>query len=246
MACISSRAGRAPGFDEVEPHLVKKVIEYIDASFGQILDALDDAGLRDNTIVIVSSDNGGVDYAYLQDFGHETNGPYRGQKSELYEGGHRVPLMVRWPSAVAPARINDLVVLTDIFPTLAAILDEPLPDTVAVDGFSFSSLLMHDGTARSKTGRQTAVMHSLFGTFAVRRGPWKLILDDQGGGYGATYPELLRGEIPQPEQTAYRLFNLETDPAENVDVSKEYPEIVEQLSQDLRDIQNADQSRRSE
>ena len=213
-----------------------------DASVGRILAALEAQDLTEDTLIIFSSDNGGINYGILTPTGHKTNADFKGQKSDLYEGGHRVPFLVSWPGVIEPGTSDELVVMTDIFATIADILDAPLENQAAVDGFSFAHALSDDGDLGLKK-RDHAVMHSLFGTFAIREGDWKLILDDQSGGYGATYPSLMEGRLPDPAPETYRLYNMAADPGETVDLAARRPDIVARLSQRLAVIRQEGRSR---
>ncbi len=213
-----------------------------DASVGRILAELQAQGLTEETLIIFSSDNGGINYGMLTPTGHRTNADLRGQKSDLYEGGHRVPFIVSWPGVIEPGTSDELVVMTDIFATIADILNVTLEDQAAVDGFSFAHALT-DVDGNSQKIRDHAVMHSLFGTFAIREGDWKLILDGQSGGYGASYPALMEGRLPDPMPEDYRLYNLAVDPGETTDLAAEYPEIVVRLSERLAAIREEGRSR---
>ncbi|HYF34779.1 MAG TPA: arylsulfatase [Prosthecobacter sp.] len=160
-----------------------------DAAIGSWLAALQRIGQEENTLVIVTSDNGGLwhewtpkeadDLAayrptqrakYNISHGHHSNATLRGTKADIWEGGHRVPFLVRWPPRVKPAVTDALVELNDIFATLADITGQPLPAAAAEDSFSFLSVL----TGQPPGPRRTfSVHHSLHGLFALREGPWK-------------------------------------------------------------------------
>ncbi|MEN8230893.1 MAG: arylsulfatase, partial [Bacteroidota bacterium] len=148
-----------------------------DWSAGQIIKAIDDAGISDNTIVIFTADNGHSHYTgweSLVEAGHMPSGPYRGHKGDIWEGGHRVPLIVRWPGKVpSHASSNQLLCLTDIFATCAEIVSgEPLPENTAEDSFSFLGSLVED---KKMASRSNVVSHSWTGEFAYRNGPWKIV-----------------------------------------------------------------------
>ena len=147
-----------------------------DAAIGAVVDAIDTSGYRDNTIIIVASDNGfapAVGPHELESQGHFPSAEYRGYKSDIWEGGHRVPLIVRWPGVVHPGSASsELVELTDLFATVADILQVTLPDGTAEDSVSILPLLQ----GLDKPVRLSAILHSVFGRFAIRSGDWKLNL----------------------------------------------------------------------
>lgn len=215
-------------------------VRQTDASFGRIHSALKAAGVADKTLIILTSDNGAVNYTMLEAFDHAPNGSLRGQKSELYEGGHRVPFIVGWAENGQSGISDRLTVQTDIFATLADITGSDLLPDQAPDSFSFADTLGFD--LQTDTKRPHAVHHSLYGTFAYRRGPWKLVLDDQGGGYGAQYPDLLQGVLEgrflEPERSTYRLFNIAEDPGERIDLASENLDLVDELAAELEALRS--------
>ncbi len=207
----------------------------VDATVGAVLQALDDAGIADSTLVIVTSDNGSFNFrlddssvpdhvddesiqAYRADR-HRSNGPWRGTKADIWEGGHRVPFFVRWPGHVEPgSQCDETICLTDIFATLGAIIGEPLPYGAGPDSFDFSGLLRGEELA---TPRAPVIHHSVAGMFAIRQGPWKLVLGNGSGGR-----EQPRG---MPFERPYALFNLDEDPAEAQNVIDRYPDLAARL-----------------
>jgi arylsulfatase A len=202
-------------------------IRELDWSVGEVLRALDEKGLAKNTLVLFSSDNGGVvrykptDSASIK--GHKVNGPLRGQKTDAYEGGHRVPLIARWPGVI-PARTEDssLIALTDMLATFADFFGVELSDDAGEDSYSFLDALL-DRKPRQAT-RKAIVNDSYCGVFAIRRGDWKLILSQHGGGAGSQ-------EIAHdPNKPAGQLYHLGRDLAESNNEYDKHPEIVESLS----------------
>ncbi len=198
-----------------------------DWSVGQIISAIDNAGIAENTLLIFTADNGhnraAPAWDKLVEHNHHPSGPYRGGKFAIWEGGHREPFIVRWPRVVSPAtQNNQLVCLNDIMATCADILRQLLPPNAAEDSISFLPALQGDTTSPR---RQTLINHSGSGDFAIRQGPWKLtILANE-----TTPPELL-------------LHNLEQDPAETHDRSAERPEIVKHLHDILQQQVNQGRS----
>ena len=184
-----------------------------DWSAGQVIEALEKAGVADNTLVIFTADNGHSHYTgwdALVACGHQPSGPYRGRKGQIWEGGHRVPFVVRWPGKVEPgSRSGELICLNDVMATCAAIVGERLPDCAAED--SVSLLPAFDGSPPEPL-REALVSHDVEGQFAIRQGPWKVVILAQKEG-----------------EPSYELYNLERDRAETRDVSADNPEIVERL-----------------
>ena len=199
----------------------------LDWSVGEVLRALDEKGFSKNTLVLFSSDNGGVvryrptDSASIK--GHKVNGPLRGQKTDAYEGGHRVPLIARWPGVI-PARTeaSSLIALTDMLATFADFFGVELPDDAGEDSYSFLGALL-DRKPRQVT-RKAIVNDSYCGVFAIRRSNWKLILSQHGGGAGS------QEIVHDPNKPAGQLYHLGRDLAESNNEYDKHPEIVESLS----------------
>ncbi|MDA7922133.1 arylsulfatase [Verrucomicrobiales bacterium] len=192
---------------------------------GRVMKALDDAEIADNTLVLFTSDNGGLwhwwDFSadddggripmtgrgqYVKDFGHQSNAKWRGTKADIYEGGHRVPFIVRWPGVVGSGRVSEaLVELTDVFATVAEIAGEPETiKTSGMDSFSFLSVLKGE----ADRARPFSVHHSLGGMFALRKGDWKMVEGRGSGGF--TRPrriQEMKGEVSDSEGQLYDLKN---------------------------------------
>lgn len=215
-----------------------------DMALNKILQALDDTGVADNTLVLFTSDNGGLfhwwDFRAADDggappkstrgeqnrqFGHQSNADWRGTKADIWEGGHRVPFLIRWPEKVKGGQVCDsLVELTDMFATVSEIVGEPAKSTSGMD--SFSMMPIFDGDLSAKT-RPFAVHHSVHGMFAVREGDWKMIEGRGSGGF--TKPNRFKENEP-PGQ----LYDLARDPQETTNLYTEKPEVVARM-QDLLD-----------
>lgn len=196
-----------------------------DHVIGQVLQTLEQHGLVDSTLVIITSDNGcspQADFSELARHGHYPSGPLRGHKADLFEGGHRVPFMVRWPGVVKPGGVTDhLICLTDIIATVADILGESLPDNAAEDSISFYGTLR--GEANGK--RDHVVSHSVNGSFAIRQGPWKLLLCPDSGGWSRPRPGSAEAQQLPPMQ----LYNLEDDLGEQHNLVDRHPDKVQEL-----------------
>ena len=198
-----------------------------DWSVGQILDALDRHGLAENTLVIVTSDNGphkkGDGWNFEQEFGHRSSHIYRGQKSDAWDGGHRVPFFARWPGVIeAGSRCDQTICLTDLMATCADILDVSLPENAGEDSASFWPLLQ----GQTAPTRDATVHHSMNGEFAIRQGDWKLVLCRGSGGW--TLPE-----NEAPDQPPGQLYNLKDDSQEQNNLYTAEPEVVARLQKTL-------------
>jgi arylsulfatase A len=186
----------------------------VDDSVGAVLEALERRGMADDTLVIFASDNGGLQSWIPEEFDHRTNGPWRGQKGDAWEGGHRVPLIARWPGRIAPGSQNDaLLCMTDMLATFAALTGAPLPAEdpgtglrIGQDSINALPALL-EGTA---TGRDTLVIRSVRGLDTVRQGSWKLITGLGSGGLRWTADE----HQPAPGEPTGQLYDLAADPAE--------------------------------
>lgn len=198
----------------------------VDAAIGTILDALARNGQERDTLVIVTSDNGCspmADFKALAAHGHDPNAPWRGAKADIFEGGHRIPFLARWPGKVpAGTRSDDTICLTDLLATCAAVIDTPLPAGAGEDSVNILPDLL--GTATNPL-REATVHHSINGSFAIRQGPWKLALCADSGGWSAPKPGSAEAKGLPPVQ----LFNLEDDPKEQHNLQAERPEMVERL-----------------
>jgi arylsulfatase A len=204
------------------------VIE-VDHRIGELLAALDQAGIADDTLVVFTSDNGcspEANMPALSEHGHDPSAGFRGHKADIFEGGHRVPLIVRWPAVIAGGRTTDtLACLTDLYATLAAIAGPAESDVGGED--SFSLLPVFQGAESS--GRETLVSHSVDGLFAIRRGRWKLCLCGGSGGWSQPTEKAARQRGLPPLQ----LYDLEADPAETTDRQADQAEIVAELLRHL-------------
>jgi len=192
----------------------------VDWCVGQIAEALDRLGLAEETLLIVTSDNGPREGAG----GHKPGGDLRGLKSHTWEGGHRIPFIARWPGRIKAGAVSDEpICLTDLMATCAAVLGVRLPEDAGQDSCNILPALL--GEKRDEPIREAIVSHSVFGVFAIRQGPWKLILDNRDSG-GWVRP---KGRRPKPG-TPGQLYNLQDDPAEQTNLFDERSEIVERLT----------------
>ena len=199
----------------------------VDHTVGQILKALETHGIGNETLVIFTSDNGCAPFANYQElasFGHNPSYHFRGHKADIFEGGHRVPFVARWPGHIEPGSSNHQVVcLTDLLATVADITRASVEASTGVDSYSFLPALLgeSDGPLREAT-----VHHSVNGSFAIRKGVWKLILCPGSGGWSDPKPQS-PGIDTLP---LFQLYNLQEDVGERENLVDQYPEVVEELT----------------
>lgn len=196
-----------------------------DSVVGQIVAAVEAVGLRENTIIIVSSDNGCSKAANIQGLvkkGHYPSAQYRGSKSDLWDGGHRVPFIVRWPAVIeAGTQSDQLICLTDFFATCADLIGAEVPADAGEDSVSFLPAFQGQAIESSRAG---IVHHSFKGFFAYRMGKWKLLLAK--GSAGWTSPTEL--EMPAGSPKA-QLYDMEADPGETTNLYESHPEVAARL-----------------
>ncbi len=201
--------------------------EQTDAVVGDICAALARAGLAEDTLVLFTSDNGcspAAGTAQLERKGHFPSAGRRGYKADVFEGGHRVPFVVRWPGRVVPgSRYAETVCLTDVLATCAELADVRVPDTAGEDSVSLCPALLGETQAPL---REATVHHSINGSFAIRKGKWKLELCPGSGGWSAPKPKSKAEEGLPPVQ----LYDMASDPAERRNLQAEYPEVVRELT----------------
>lgn len=203
-----------------------------DDAVGQVLRALDEAGLTDDTIVVFSADNGPEHYAYAREraFGHRSTGGLRGLKRDVFEGGHRVPLLVRWPGVTEAGGVSDaLVSQCDLMATFAGMLDHALPDDAAEDSFDQAPVLRGERGAV----RGFAVHNTFAKKWGIRRGRWLLLTSKDG--YHTRAPPWARERYPDNERDVM-LCDLESDLGQRRDVSPDHPEIVAAMQALLDDV----------
>jgi arylsulfatase A len=197
-----------------------------DHSLGMILAELDRQGIAGNTLVVLTSDNGcspQADLPSLLSKGHNPSFEFRGHKADIFDGGHRIPFIVRWPSKVkAGSKSNQLLCLTDLMATSADILGVKLPANAGEDSVSFLAALA--GQDNSPL-REAVVHHSINGSFAIRQGNWKLALCRDSGGWSEPKPGNAKMDLP-----ALQLFDLSRDVNERTNLQDKHPEVVGKLT----------------
>lgn len=198
----------------------------IDGVVGEVLKALDQTDAAHDTIVIVTSDNGCSKAAGLSELhakGHYPSAGFRGSKADIFEGGHRIPFIVRWPKTIkAGSTSQQTICLTDLMATCADLLDTQLPADAGEDSVSTLPALL--GTNSSPL-REAVVHHSINGSFAIRKDKWKLALCPGSGGWSKPRP----GDKSVAKLPPIQLYNLASDIEESTNLQAEHPELVEQL-----------------
>lgn len=204
-------------------------VQQVDAHVGQVLAALDRKGLRETTLVVFTSDNGPEHYAYARaaKFAHRSMGPLRGLKRDVYEGGHRVPFLVRWPGVLPKERVTDeLIGQVDLFATLAAMAGATIPSGMAEDSVDQGQLF--DGSGAS--AREAHVHNTYARVFGLRSGPW-LLIDGASGTHSKVPREFLdaNGYLTPQTRADAQLFDLSQDLAQKRDLAAARPEVVTRL-----------------
>lgn len=223
-------------------------VHQMDAILGRVVRTLEKGGLLENTIVLFSSDNGsparsgigtiGQTNTVTELYSHVPNAPWRGLKSDAWEAGHHVPLIVRWDGRVEAGSINDeTVCLTDVFATIAEITGVDLPADSGEDSFSMAGDWL--GEKGRPFERPSIIHQSGGGMFAVRKAGWKLILGDGSGGFSQP-----RGRVLAPDQDGpVQLYQLDEDPRERRNLSATRPDKVRELRAELLRLMAAGRSR---
>lgn len=200
----------------------------VDDCVGQVLDALDRKGLTDNTLVVFTADNGCAPYIGVEEMneqGHYPSYIYRGYKSDIYEGGHRIPFLARWPDQIKPGSSSDeTICLTDLLATCASILGTSFPANAGEDSYNILPALL--GKPLPKPIREATVHHAGDGSFSIRQGRWKLENTPSSGGYNRITAEQAREEGLPPLQ----LYDLKSDIREQKNVYDAHPEVIERLN----------------
>lgn len=192
---------------------------------GQIMKKLNTLGIEENTILIYASDNGcspQVDLGQLAACGHDPSCGFRGHKADIYEGGHRIPLLIRWPCEITPhTKINQTVCLSDLMATMAEILNVKLPDNMGED--SVSNLPLFKG--KNVSVREATVHQSIDGSLSLRKGNLKLEMCVGSGGWSYPRP----GQDNTETMPKFQLYNLDEDPVEQHNIIEQLPQDAAQM-----------------
>ncbi|WP_372799032.1 sulfatase-like hydrolase/transferase, partial [Pontiella sp.] len=203
-----------------------------DDAFGQILDALEKNGFAENTLVVFTSDNGtskSANFPELEAAGHAYSAWMRGSKADIWDGGHRIPFVVRWPGKVEAGSTNDQqLCMIDVFATVAELTGKPLPENGAEDSVSFYPALFGKPIESTRAG---IVHHTVSGHFGYRMGKWKICLAYGSGGWSA--PK--EGDAKKQGLPEAKLYDLENDPAETTNLYASHPEVAARLIRQLEE-----------
>lgn len=210
------------------PHKSARQIYYasladLDAQIGRLLKKLDELKLADNTLVLFSSDNG-PEEIYIRNAGHSgvgSPGPFRGRKRSLYEGGVRLPFLVRWPARVRPGQVDDSSVVcgADLLPTLCQLTGAPVPKGHLLDGEDRSAVIIGKSAPRTSPlfwewrFNIAGPVLNRSPQLAMREGKWKLLLN--------------------PDRSRVELYDIPDDPSELNNLAHRYPDVVQQMSEQL-------------
>ena len=197
----------------------------VDHHMGELMAAVKDAGIDDNTIIFFTSDNGcspEANFDLLKKHAHAPSAGYRGHKADIFEGGHRIPLIVRWPAKIKGGKTTQaMTCLTDLYATLRDVTGQPAEDLGGED--SHSLVPVFNGS--EKSSRTSLISHSIGGSFAIRKGDWKLCLSAGSGGWSAPREKVAKKNgLPKMQ-----LFNLKSDRGEQKNLVSDEPEQVESL-----------------
>lgn len=208
------------------------LVYLFDWMVGKVLAKLEELGIEDETLVIVTSDNGALplhsttpeEQEALSRCDHQSTGEWRGYKGQIWEGGHRVPFIVRWPGVIDPGTSSDqLAGLQDVFALAADIVDYDLPNDAGEDSVSMLPAMVEDAPVRNDL-----IHHSSLGVFSVRKGNWKLVIDcDNSGDIGRGAGN--EGTGPDPDLPG-QLYNIAEDPYEQTNLFDEHPDKVAEIN----------------
>lgn len=203
--------------------------QMVDEAVGKVLDVLSENGLNENTVVIFTSDNGPFwKPEFIERYDHHAAYIYRGMKMDVWDGGHRIPFIVRWPGKIkANSQSNQLTTLTNLIATVADITENPLQSGEGMDSESILPVLL----GAQPDPSTTVIHHSSKGMFAIRSGDWKYI-DGLGSG-GFSTPSIV---TPKPGEPDGQLYNMKEDPSESKNIYQENQEKVKELKHALEII----------
>jgi len=205
----------------------------IDDYMGQLMAALESQNLSENTLLIFTSDNGcspQADFKILAEKGHNPNYVFRGHKADIYEGGHRVPFVAKWEEGIERGVVSkELICSTDLMATCAEIIGYDLAEN---EGEDSQSMLSAFGNKNEINNRKDIIHHSINGSFAIRKGDWKLIMNAGSGGWSFPTPKQVQEIDTLP---SIQLFDLRSDPSETTNLQAEAPQKVSELTEMLTD-----------
>ncbi len=209
----------------------------VDAMVGKIVKQVEELHIEDNTLIIVTSDNGS-DWrpSDIEESGHRANYIFKGRKADIYEAGHRVPFIAKWQGIIpAGHQSGQTICTTDLLATMAGLLNKSLPDNSGEDSYNLWPAFTSDVEGQI---REATVHHSLNGAFSIRKGKWKYTAHLGSGGFSD--PVVIE---PQAGEAPATLYDLESDIGETTNLYFQHPEIVEELSQLLEQYKSQGYSR---
>lgn len=199
----------------------------VDQMVGDIIQTVKESGIDENTIIVFTSDNGcslAAHIDHLRELGHAPSYVFRGQKADLFDGGHRIPCIVRWPNTFVPHRENQTICLTDFFATFAEIAGVKVLDSEGEDSYSLTPIL-RSGDYQTPI-RKATVHHSINGEFSIRQGDWKLLLSPSSGGWSYPTP---KDKAVLEKLPSMQLYNMATDPGEQKNLISKFPQKAAEL-----------------
>ena len=221
-------------------------VRELDTLAGRVIDLVKELGIDDNTMIIFNADNGAeiMHVAWMrQDYNHDASGGWRGMKRDGWEGGHRVPFIVRWPGRIPEGQVSDQIInTTDIFATLASVVGYKLPDDAATDSFDMLPAML-GVQEKGKSIRPYLLTQSFRGEFQIRQGKLKY-LDHKGSG-GNNYNGKIMKEYALPEKepdAPGQLYNLEKDPGETINLYFSEPEKRQEMQKLLERLKSSGRS----
>ncbi|MBD3178055.1 MAG: sulfatase-like hydrolase/transferase [Armatimonadia bacterium] len=198
----------------------------VDHTVGRVMEALEEHGLTDDTLIIFTADNGcspQANFEELAKLGHHPSYIYRGHKADIYEGGHRVPFLASWPGVIEPgSACHETICLTDLMRTAADMAGLELPADAGEDSESLLGAFrgQQDGPIH-----EAVIHHSIDGSFSIRQGRWKLELCPGSGGWSPPRP----GSEAEKDLPPIQLYDVDSDPGETTNVQADHPDVVEHL-----------------
>ena len=209
---------------------------------GQVLKALKEKGLEDNTIVIFSADNGPESYAWkrAEKFKHYSMGDFRGLKQDVWEGGHHVPFIIKWPKQVEANSIsNEVISQVDIMATLASITGIDLSKKAAPDSYNFTAVIKGE---EYKSPLREATVHNTYKTkWGIRKGKW-LYINDQSGGHREEPESFKKLKGYTDFKTEGLLFDMVNDSEQRVNLYDKHPEKIKEMDKLLQEYREREYS----
>lgn len=234
----------SPAFHGLTNNMYGDFMAMVDYMIGRVLISLEQSGMKDDTLVIFSSDNGPVWYDKdTERYEHASTGGMRGMKGDAYEGGHRMPFLVRWPTDIEAGSVSDQTIcFTDVLATVAEITGRELKEDEGPDSFSFLPALM--GNSKKHTeARAPLVLQSARGHFSIRSGKWKYINGLGSGGFSDGFANAYKAKKPGPNDPTAQLFDMEKDPGETTNLWSRNQSVVKRLSKQLDELVEAEHTR---